>query len=124
MMLSRHFGTLISSSGASIAMLGAVTANDFVAWTGAAIGIMSAFATWAWTQYHNYRETRRKEDVEDQHSLTEAITERLRAELSLEKQIAENGEKLEVLKRMIDEFVQRVRTERCPLIDKDSPCQQ
>lgn len=121
-----HFPA-ITKAGASLgtvmSVVGLIDADKLVTWSGAALALASAVATWGWGQYHAYREARRKEDAADAAAALERIRTQAAAEAERDRRIADNADQLAILDGAVRELVERVRAERCPFaLDGHAKC--
>jgi len=83
-----------SLMGTVLAAAGAIDRDQLIAWAGVALAGLSALATFGWSQYHTWREARRKEDVADRKAAAEALREQIAAQVELEARLRNNAAKL------------------------------
>jgi len=80
--------TVLAAAGGTGGVIGALTHDSLMTWTGAAIAAVSALLSGMIAGYHRYRGARRIEDAADRDAQLEDIRGLTRAQVELELRIA------------------------------------
>jgi hypothetical protein len=110
-----HVARAGSVAGVGFTALGAVSHDQLMSWGGVALAGLSALATFGWSQYHAWRENRRKEDADDRDAArkqdaadrlaeTDALRDQIRVQIELEAKVQANAERLELFDRALREL--------------------
>lgn len=78
---------IFAAAGAGGGVAGAISHDQILTWSGAAIAVGSALVTAAVAAYHKYREARRDEDTKDRRSQLDDIRALTRVQAELEARI-------------------------------------
>ncbi len=108
-------GLCYGSAAGSI--LGAISHDQVVAWTGALIAVGSALVTAGLPVYHRLREARRSEDAADRARVLEDVRALTRVQVEMEGRIAADGRRL----NEIEAQMERIRC-RYPNSDGTAHC--
>jgi hypothetical protein len=108
---------IFAAAGAGGGVAGAISHDQILAWSGAAIAVGSAMVTGLVAAYHKIREARRDEDAKDRHSQLEDIRALTRAQTEIEARIG----RAETAATALTAVVERVRC-KFPTADGAARC--
>ncbi|MGC8640027.1 MAG: hypothetical protein ACP5XB_09150 [Isosphaeraceae bacterium] len=108
---------IFAAAGAGGGVAGAISHDQILTWSGAAVAVGSALVTAAVAAYHKYREARRDEDTKDRRSQLEDIRKLTRVQADLESRISRS----ETAVTSLSDLVERVRC-RYPNPDGTARC--
>lgn len=100
-----------ASVGASSAIVGAVSHQDLLTWSGVIVAVVSALVSGAVAGYHKIREAARQEDVADREATETAIRRQISAQMELEQRSKANAAHLDVAEHMLAELLERVKAQ-------------
>jgi hypothetical protein len=108
---------IFAAAGGAGGVVGALTHDQVLTWTGATIAVGSAVLSAAVAAYHKLREARRDVDAADRKALLDDIRAMTRVQVELELRISHAETRLEEVKILID----RVRC-KFPNLDGTARC--
>lgn len=108
---------VFAATGAGGSIVGAITHDQVLTWSGTTIAVGSAVVTGLITAYHQLRAARRDEDAKDRNLQLEAMRELARTQCQLESRI-------EAAESRTAELAARIEQVRCrnPLPDGSARC--
>jgi len=108
---------IFAAAGGAGGVVGALTHDQILTWTGATIAVGSAVLSAAVAAYHKLREARRDEDAADRKIQLDDIRALTRVQVELEIRITQAESRLNEVKTMIDrvrcKFPNAEGTARC-----------
>jgi hypothetical protein len=93
---------IFAAAGGAGGVVGALTHDQILTWTGATIAVGSAILSAAVAAYHKLREARRDEDAADRKIQLDDIRALTRVQVELEIRISQAETRLEEVKYLID----------------------
>ncbi len=108
---------ILAAAGGAGGVVGALTHDQILTWTGATIAVGSAVLSAAVAAYHKLREARRDEDAADRKIQLDDIRALTRVQVELEIRICQAESRLNEVETMIDrvrcKFPNAEGTARC-----------